>query len=81
MTQVMGHPTLTMEGATRVPPTLRLPESPQERSLQIRSLSPAPAAPSRCPLQGDSVSGSASAWEGHPGENEFQLRSRAGLWL
>lgn len=27
MTPVMGHPTLTMEGATRVPPTLCLPES------------------------------------------------------
>lgn len=72
----MGHPTPTMEGATRVPQALRLPGS-----LQIRSLSSALAAPSRCPLRGSSVFGSTSAWEGHPGENEYQLCSRAGRRL
>lgn len=49
MMQVTGHPTLTQEGATRMPRALRLPECPQELSLQVGSLSSAPAAPSGCP--------------------------------
>lgn len=74
MMQVMGHPTLTEEGATRLPRALRLPESPRELSLQVGSLSSAPAAPSGCPVR----VGAPVAHAGQRGQNKSRLCSRAG---